>query len=322
MTEASNDHRPQRPIATTRGVVATSVVVVVAVLAVGVLAWWTSGPPQRPDRPLATVTVERDLEYVPGSLLDVLRPAGDGPWPTVVLVHGCCGGREDMFQLAHELAVRGTLVFNAGWLPTTSGGSYPGVYEEVACAIRFARQWAATDQGADPLTLVAWSDGALLGSVVAMSDDGRWGERCPGSAPTRPDRFVGVAGFYGLGDTDALSGAEREGAEAFLGGSPAAAPEAWASGNPYALLGVHRTVQMELVVGVEDALVEDAFCFEQALVAAGYPASLTLIADAGHLEVLSPRNAAGSVVVDVVTGSTPRPSDLVDPADLSVPACP
>ena len=290
----------------------------VAVAAVAVGVWWWHGPPVRPAPRSAEVTTFHDVEYHPTARLDVVRPAEAGSWPITVLLHGCCGGREDMFQLAHELASRGNVAVTAGWHTISTGGTSPEVYEQVACAVRFARA-RGHEYGGDvtDVTVVGWSDGALLGSAVAMSDDDAWQGDCEYTGSPRPDRFVGVAGFYGWSGSDDI--AVDDGAIAFFGGTPSAVPEAWAAGNPFRLLGRHRSATMVLLVGDDDRLVPDARCFHAALVEAGHRAALEVLPDAGHLELIAPRTEAGGTVVDVIVAAA-APAIVVEHADAET-AC-
>ncbi|NNE11158.1 MAG: hypothetical protein HKN41_02815 [Ilumatobacter sp.] len=286
------------------------------------VAWWAQDAPTRDAFAPPDIVIERDVEYAPGSFLDVLRPTGTGPWPAAVLLHGCCGGRRDMFQLAHELASRDVVAYNADWQPISEGGSFPAVYAQAACAVRFARDRAAVDGGSGEVTLVAWSDGALVGATLALSDGDAFASGCASTASSRPDRFVGIAGFYGWSDPDRIASPQHlEGAERFFGGSPAAAPESWSLGNPYARLGGPVSPPMTLLVGADDSLVVDAACFDRALRAAGHPSTLTVVREAGHLEMVASRTPGGIAAVDLVVGVEPDPTWLDGPIE-SLDTCP
>lgn len=243
------------------------------------------------------VLVTRDLQYHPSAQLDVYRVEDPRNLPVMVMLHGCCGGREDLFQLAYEFASRNVLVFNAGWTPTPAGGGYPDVYEQAACALRFARSSAASFGGdSSTVALLGFSDGALIGAAATLATPEFDGD-CVQSGPSKPDLFIGVSGFYGWEPGGLGSVGRSSEMDDFFGGSPLAAPSAWARGNPYHLLSAASPSSLLLIAGEEDPLSADAACFYLALVEAGHTSRLEIVSEAGHLELISPRSRAGRSVV-------------------------
>ena len=71
----------------------------------------------------------------PSQYAELFRPAGDGPFPVVVLVHGGCwtiqfGGIGQMRNLAGALAAQGIAVWNVEYRRVDEeGGGYPGTYQ-------------------------------------------------------------------------------------------------------------------------------------------------------------------------------------------------
>jgi acetyl esterase/lipase len=237
--------------------------------------------------------------------LDVFSPSpvGAHPEPVVVTLHGCCGGGEDLFQLAYGLAEAGAVVFNPSWRNLPDGGGYPDAYEQAACAIAFARARAA-DYGGDPtrVTVVGWSDGALMAGVAANGHS-----LCsePGAVP---DAFVAVGGFLGwpvAGDGTVDPRYVNEGTVRWFGGTPEAAPEAWTAGNPYASLGRNQQVAIRLVVGRDDPLLADNLRFLEAARAAGLDASLSIAEGAGDQTVVAPRTREGKLTVQTILEVAP-----------------
>lgn len=251
-----------------------------------------------------------ELPYVTGAALDVHRPpaatraAASAP-PTVVLVHGCCGDRADLGKLAEALAESGAVVLNADWAGIDADARFPRAYEDVACAVRFAHARAAV-LGGDParVVLVGWSDGALVASVVAAGGDTFDARRCRyPDASALPDAVVGIAGFYGWPvPVPPVYVTPR--AEAFFGGSPANAAEAWARATPYSWLGTAPPAA--LLVGTTDPLVADARRYAAALQRAGSAVRLIELPPAGDQTLLSPRTREGRRVVAEVLGAGAR----------------
>jgi dienelactone hydrolase len=129
----------------------------------------------------------------------VLAPAGDGPWPVVVALHGFEGTGRDMVELATRVAAAGAVVFVPTYstdLSTPTGLTRAG--DDLSCAYRLARR-SAQEYGGDltrPVTVVGWSLGADLAVLGALGpgDDPDAG-RCPGDVP-RPDVVVALSGCY------------------------------------------------------------------------------------------------------------------------------
>jgi len=270
--------------------------------------------------PPASVSVDRRIPYTATAELDVYRPPGRRGLPVIVMLHGCCGSRDNLSPLASRLAEEGAVIFNASWRGTDSdAGGYPGAYEEAACAVRFARATAPA-HGGDPrrVTLVGWSDGALVAGVVADAGDD-FAHGCRGEAAgATPDSFVGLGGFFGWapagdGSIDATYVNERT--VRFFGGTPPDAATAWAAGNPYTHLGRNPRVPIRLVVGSDDPLLVDDQCFALAALAVGHPVSLNIAEGAGHQTVIAPQYPEGALAVRQILLA----ANGVDPAPGAVP---
>ena len=91
-----------------------------------------SRPKPAPD---ATVRYGTDALQV----VDVWKPAGAGPHPAVVMIHGGCwqtaiAERDIMNWIAGDLRSRGVGVWNIEYRGVDRGGGYPGTYQDVAAA--------------------------------------------------------------------------------------------------------------------------------------------------------------------------------------------
>lgn len=116
------------------------------------------------------VEIIDDVTYADGLTMSVHVPTGEGPWPSVVLIHGAGLDRAEYRSFADALAARGTVVFNANWdvlsptLATALG--------QIGCAVRYARVNAerfGADQG--DLVLVGHSVAAAYVGFVALAGD-------------------------------------------------------------------------------------------------------------------------------------------------------
>jgi len=144
--------------------------------------------------------------------LSVFTPPGEGgPWPVAVMVHGLGGG---MAPPASEVADQGIVVFAPAWDMPSIGSAAAAraganvVYEQMACAVAFARA-EAERYGGDPsnLTLYGHSAGAGIAIIVALSDP-EVPEGCVATASSVvPDNLVLFEGDWlvvGMGFWDKL----------------------------------------------------------------------------------------------------------------------
>ena len=153
-----------------------------------------------------TITVgqppaEHDIE------IDIHAPEEIGPWPVVVTVHGggwFGGNRTSMGLLADGLADRKVVVFNTSYSTISRGGTFPGMVDDVACAVQHARIHASEFTSTPRLvTIVGHSAGAHLASLVAYAP-AEFGRACPEGPMQGPDALVGLAGPYDISALDFL----------------------------------------------------------------------------------------------------------------------
>jgi hypothetical protein len=246
--------------------------------------------------PSHTVEVTKDVEYVkllapgaPAQTLDVYAPTGPGPWPVIVLNHAWYQTKDAVVYsgLAKELAGRGFVVFapsRRSDLATLFEGAedngrvFREVQESWACAYRFAREKAA-DYGGDADQLTVFSHGTSGLQTLFMGDDLQqtWEEFASqhGGPPPQTeclvdggtaqvDRFVGYAGefewYEELQDKH---------------------PELWELTSLLHLSDRDPNLRLHLVFGEmgNPANIEQAIEYRQALVDAGYDATLTTLPD-------------------------------------------
>ncbi|GJE71045.1 alpha/beta hydrolase [Methylorubrum podarium] len=93
------------------------------------------------DLPRPAPTLQLTYGEAPSQGIDVFLPAGPGPHPVAVLIHGGCwsaaaAGREQMRHLGPELTRRGIAVWSIGYRRANeAGGGYPGTYQDVGAAL-------------------------------------------------------------------------------------------------------------------------------------------------------------------------------------------
>lgn len=225
-----------------------------------------------------SVEITEGVAYTSTQMLDVYAPTEPEPWPVVVIVHGLGETKAGVAFYSKDIANQGAVVFAANWYATMpslaaqqGGKGFRQGFEDIACAVRFART-RASDYGGDPkrVTLVGWSAGAAAGAWLALSGNHHpWLREtdCFVGVSALPDAFVGIGGCYNFAD--------------FLKEKD---PELWELVSPYAYIGNNPNLQVRLIHGEVDSTcpVEDAAQFHEALEAAGYDVTLTVLEQTGH----------------------------------------
>ena len=105
----------------------------------------------------------------PSQFAELFQPAGQGPFPVAVIIHGGCwtkhfGGITQMRNMAGDLAARGIAVWNVEYRRyDEEGGGYPGMYHDVAMAMDRLRTLAPEHQlDLSRIVLVGHSAGGHL----------------------------------------------------------------------------------------------------------------------------------------------------------------
>jgi acetyl esterase/lipase len=257
--------------------------------------------------------VTRRLRYgaEPTSFGDLIVPAGAGPHPIVVLVHGGFWRTPYdltlMTGLASDLAARGYAAWNIEYRRVGDpGGGWPGTLADVARAIGFL--WIlAPDYELDLARTVAIGHSA--GGHLAL-----WLAARPSLSPSAlgPSKTLRdltgpaalpLAGVISLaGVADLVDGYQRglsRGAVAeLLGGSPAQQLERYATTSPAALLplGVPQT----LIHGTADDQVPvvQSRAYTAAALAASDSVRLRELPGVDHFALIDPASDAWAIVVE------------------------
>ncbi len=241
--------------------------------------------------------------------VDILHPRvashGKG-WPVIVAVPGGPGPlgiRHGLGTFAQLLAGQGAVVFVADYREGPEwGGGAPASYEDIGCAIRFARATAA-EYGGDGsrVVLVAHSFGPFVASVEALSHDPFTppaGSCLVDSGSTKPDAFVGISGIY------SQTGVTADYLASFFGGDQASASSAWSAGDPYQVIrqpDAHK-IPIRLIHGTADTNVriESSQQFEAALQAGGWDVQLVTVEGGDHSAILQQQPTIATVMETAV----------------------
>lgn len=150
-----------------------------------------SGPPP---------TVTYAYGSAPSQYAELFRPAGSGPFPVAVLVHGGCwtkqfGGIVQFRNLAGALSAQGIAVWNVEYRRVDEdGGGYPGTYQDINAALELLGDKAAAQQlDLGRVVAIGHSAGGQLVQWLA----GR--SRIAASSPLFQRNFVPVREIISLG---------------------------------------------------------------------------------------------------------------------------
>lgn len=238
---------------------------------------------------------------------DLRLPAGPGPHPVVVLIHGGCWlsayGMQYMGALGDALKAEGIATWNIAYRRVGDpGGGWPGTMLDVGAAIDDLR-YLATKY---PLDL----DRVVLSGHSAGGQLALWAATRPRAAagnPLRGENPLPVHGVVALSPVADLAASVSDetpicgrSAAQLLGGTPAEVAERYALVSPSELLPIG--VPYAIVSGVEDQFVPAAHvaAFADAARRAGDDVRLELVPETGHFEVVAPGTVAFAVTVGYI----------------------
>ena len=226
----------------------------------------------------------------PSQVCELYMPAGAGPHPVAVLIHGGFWrqryGRELQGGIARDLVTRGWAAWNVEYRRLGGGGGWPQTFDDVAAAID---------------ALADYGEHLDLGQVVAIGHSA--GGQLAVWAAARPDahvRLTGAVSQAGALDLHELSrlGTSDGVVNLLLAGTPAEVPHRYDAASPARRLPIG--VPLLLVHGERDDDVPVHISREFAVdaTAAGDACELVVIDDEGHYEHLEPNSRAWKAVVE------------------------
>lgn len=230
-------------------------------------------------------------------------PAGKGPHPVVVILHGGCWLNAYDLSLMDPMATALTRAGYATWNLEyrrigDEGGGWPGTFLDVAAGVNHLRE-LALQYDLDLSRVVA--AGHSAGGHLALWLEGQ--RPLPADSEIHTDDLLPIKGVVSLaGITDPETYLEREGqgcgtaVDELLGGLPEDVPQRYQQASPFALapLGVRQV----LITGEEDRIVPLAHIkpFYEKARAAGDRIQSAAVPEAGHFEVIAPGSVAWKTV--------------------------
>ncbi len=273
---------------------------------------------ERP-RPEPTASVRYGEQAL--QLVDVWIPDGNGPHPTVLMVHGGCwqsdiADRRIMNWIAEDLRRRSIGVWNIDYRGVDRpGGGYPGTFLDAAAAADSLRSRAA-DYGLklSPLVAIGHSAGGHLALWLAARTAAKRSQAgtlaasdspIVGSDPIKLDLVISLGGLPDLeaAATPPGTGCGIEVIERLVGRATDERRDVFADTSIPRLAPIG--VPQVLINGIQDGIVPAAHAesFAAAMQASGDDVRVRMIDRTGHIELIAPETEAwAAAVADIEQG--------------------
>jgi acetyl esterase/lipase len=242
---------------------------------------------------------------------DLYLPAGAGPHPALVAVHGggWQAGARNAFQfLGPHLAERGYALFAISYRLAKKGQKmFPQAVNDVLAAVQFVRG-SAKEIRVDPerIALFGASAGAHLSATAALGSSNRlfkgaYPNDAHASVSAKVKALVGVYGVYDLvqmWQTYLMQSPRENNIENFMGASPMDDPRLYFEASPinHATFA-NNQIGVLLAVGTEDDLVDrraHTDAFQLRLKQAGFFVRPCIVQGAPHYWLSDPIDEPGS----------------------------
>jgi acetyl esterase/lipase len=236
---------------------------------------------------------------------DLRVPAGPGPHPVVVLIHGGAWRanweRDLMDPMAVDLGARGYATWNLDYRRVGTGGGRPETFEDIVAGIdALADVDAPLDL--ERVTVLGHSAGGQLALWAAAQPETR----------VEPTLIISIAGV-----PDLVQGAERgvyeRAIEGLMDGLPADRPAEYAAASPAELLPI-GTPQL-LVHGLRDLAdnVDMNRVYAARARAAGDKVETVELPDSDHFDLIEPGTPGWETVARLLSERAPSGRDPAPP---------
>jgi acetyl esterase/lipase len=233
---------------------------------------------------------------------DLRLPAGKGPFPVAMNIHGgFWRAKYDLLHAGHlcaALSGKGVATWNLEYRRFGNpGGAWPGTFEDIVNGYRFLPQIAKRyDLDAGKILVMGHSVGGQLALCLAAHEP----------SVTRAVSLAGVVDLQRSFDLHLSHDAVVE----FLGGKPTEVLDHYREADPMRLAIPHAT--QVLVHGAADTVVPVEFSrrYVEAKKKTGENVALIEIAKADHYDLIDPRSAAWPKVEGAVLKLVGRGSGL------------
>lgn len=239
----------------------------------------------------------------PNEFGELRLPEGRGPHPVAIVIHGGCWySQYDLDQLGNfnaRLTELGVATWSLEYRRIGNpGGGWPGTFADVA-------------QGADHLRVLARTYPLDLNRVIVIGHSAGghlalWlaaRRRLPAASALydkNPLLVRGVVSLAGVSDLRKFRPNCRDAVTKLLGGSPQEVAERYQQTSPIELLPLG--VEQRLILGAVDEIVpaELGKSYQTAARKKGDRVDLTLVAGAGHFDLIAPQSFAWPAVVEAI----------------------
>jgi acetyl esterase/lipase len=228
---------------------------------------------------------------------DLRLPAGEGPHPVAIVIHGGCWRARYTLEHIGNLAAALTRAGIATWSLEyrrvgNAGGGWPGSFEDVGRGADHLRELAQSfPLDLNRVVVVGHSAGGHLALWLAAR------QRLPTDSPlyrSHPLRLGGVISLAGVADLQRALAEEvcGDAIAQLMGGSPAEVPQRYLQASPAELLPLG--VPQRLVDGARDQIVPLRLdrAYEAAARERGDDVRLMVVEEAGHFELIVPGSSA------------------------------
>jgi len=224
-------------------------------------------------------------------------PAGQGPFPVAVIIHGGCWlsdyNLDHISPLAAALTGEGLATWSLEYRRIGDrGGGWPGTFIDAAAGLDHLRTLAHDyDLDPDRVVVVGHSAGGHLALWLSVRNKL---DSSSALYSSNPLPLTGVVSLAGIGDLELALKTEicGDSVSRLMGGPPEKFPERYALGSPVKLLPAE--IPQLLIQGLQDTVVpaESVRSYDTEARRCGQRVDLVLIPGVGHYELIIPGTPA------------------------------